>query len=131
MLSALSAPTVQLSATIPTLKSEISFLHHGDCNDSTQNIQYDINISQMNQKNHSQMLSLSWNDVLERLINIVIDPVTKAISGHKHSCNSGLTKHCSHLLARIVAEMVHQYKGDVSTKKLILIMSSKFNILLN
>lgn len=58
--------------------------------------------------------TMSWNEVLEKLIDIVTDPVSKAILGQKNENMNGLTRHCSHLLSRIIAEMVHQYKGDVS-----------------
>lgn len=117
MLCALSAPTIQLNSTIPTLKPEITFdvTNQGLLYEVSQNIAYNENISQMNEKNQPvEKINLSWNEVLDRLINIVIDPVNKAIIGHKYNTMSGLTRHCSHLLARIVAEMVHQYKGDVS-----------------
>lgn len=80
---------------------------------------YSSTVSHMNEKNQantSTISSMSWNEVLEKLINIVAEPVSKTILGHKYSFMSGLTKHCSHLLARIIAEMVHQCKGEVCVK---------------
>lgn len=53
-------------------------------------------------------ISWAWADVLDRLLNIALEPVRKTLTSQK--CNSlpGLTKHCCHLLARVVAELVQQ-----------------------
>lgn len=50
----------------------------------------------------------SWKEVLERLLNIIVEPVVQGLTGVKTSSLPGLTRHCCHLLARVVAELVHQ-----------------------
>lgn len=50
----------------------------------------------------------SWKDVLDRLLNIIIEPVVQGLTGIKTDSLPGLTRHCCHLLARVVAELVQQ-----------------------
>lgn len=49
-----------------------------------------------------------WNDVLGRLLQIASDPIHQMLKSGKTTSLSSLTKHCCHLLARVVAELVHQ-----------------------
>lgn len=57
----------------------------------------------------------SWKDVLQCLLNIIIEPVVQGLMGSKTNSLPGLTRHCCHLLARVVAELVHQcHASEVS-----------------
>ena len=49
-----------------------------------------------------------WKDVLDRLLQLVSEPINQTLKNSKTTCLPGLTKHCCHLLARVVAELVHQ-----------------------
>lgn len=53
-------------------------------------------------------LSWNWREVLERLLNLVTEPVKQSLLGYKTISLPGLTRNCCHLLARVVAELVHQ-----------------------
>lgn len=55
-----------------------------------------------------ELFSWPWNEVLERLLHLVADPVVKSLNQSKASPLPGLTRHCCHLLGRVVAELVHQ-----------------------
>lgn len=50
----------------------------------------------------------TWKDVLDRLLNLIIDPITNALMGSKLNPFADLAKHCCHLLARVIAELVYQ-----------------------
>lgn len=50
----------------------------------------------------------SWKEVLNMLLKLVCEPVKQTLLGHKVSYFPGVTRYCSHLLARVVAELVHQ-----------------------
>lgn len=46
--------------------------------------------------------------MLDRLLNLIIDPVSNALMGSKMNPFADLAKHCCHLLARVIAELVYQ-----------------------
>lgn len=50
----------------------------------------------------------TWKEVLDRLLNIIVEPVLQGLSGNKANPLPDLTRHCCHLVARVVAELVHQ-----------------------
>lgn len=52
--------------------------------------------------------SWTWKDVLDRLLNLIIDPVTNTLMASKINPFADLAKHCCHLLARVIAELVYQ-----------------------
>lgn len=53
-------------------------------------------------------LNWTWKEVLDRLLKLVSEPVTQVLQGYKMTFFPNLTRHCCHLLARVVAELVHQ-----------------------
>ncbi|KAL3283878.1 hypothetical protein HHI36_018047 [Cryptolaemus montrouzieri] len=124
VLCALCAPNVRLRSTFPLLGSNVSAdssLHRGlSPSDNTglpmmsgsDSHHYPILVEQMSYKSQMESscsgLSWPWKEVLERLLHLVTDPVVKSLQQSKTSPLPGLTKHCCHLLARVVAELVHQ-----------------------
>lgn len=130
VLCALCAPSVRLRSTFPLLGSTIgsdSSLHRGlSPSDNTglpmmsisDSHHYPILVEQMSYK--SQMDCYlgplwQWKDVLDRLLQIVSEPINQTLKNSKTSSLPGLTRHCCHLLARVVAELVHQCSAtDVS-----------------
>lgn len=62
-------------------------------------------------------LTWTWTDVLERLINLVSDPIVRVLQKQTAVTLSELSKYCCHLLARVLAELVHQCSSsDVSSQ---------------
>lgn len=60
-------------------------------------------------------LTWSWKEVLDHLLKLVCEPVNQVLLGQKMAVFPNLTRHCCHLLARVVAELVHQCSStDVS-----------------
>lgn len=61
-------------------------------------------------------LSWTWTDVLERLINLVSDPIARVLQKQTTIAPSDLSKYCCNLLGRVLAELVHQCSmTDVGT----------------
>ncbi|KAK9703659.1 PHR domain [Popillia japonica] len=128
VLCALCGPTVRLRSTFPLLGGNISSdssLHKGlSPSDNTglpmmsgsDTHHYPILVEQMSYR--SQMESVcsgstwSWKEVLDRLLKLITEPVSKQLLGHKITPLPGLTKNCCHLLARVIAELVHQCSGN-------------------
>lgn len=70
-------------------------------------------------ESNGSSVSMSWSKVLDQLLKLVCEPVTHALLGHKVIFYPNLTKYCCHLLARVVAELVHQCSStDVSNVNL-------------
>ncbi|XP_044762914.1 E3 ubiquitin-protein ligase MYCBP2 [Coccinella septempunctata] len=125
VLCALCAPNVRLRSTFPLLGTNISSetsIHRNlspsdntghpmmSCSDSHH---YPILVEQMSYKSQMEsscpeLFSWPWTEVLERLLHLVADPVIKSLHLSKVSPLPGLTRHCCHLLGRVVAELVHQ-----------------------
>jgi hypothetical protein len=56
-----------------------------------------------------------FQEVLERLLDLVTIPVKQALCQEKTMYSSELVQNCCHLLARVVAELASQSSGtDVS-----------------
>lgn len=76
---------------------------------------YPILVEQITHRSQLESSSLSvsastwsWKDVLDRLLKLITDPVAIALTGSKFNPFADLAKHCCHLLARVIAELVHQ-----------------------
>ncbi|KAK9891452.1 hypothetical protein WA026_014685 [Henosepilachna vigintioctopunctata] len=124
VLCALCAPNVRLRSTFPLLGSNISAdssLHRGlSPSDNTglpmmsglDSHHYPILVEQMSYKSQMESscsgLSFQWKEVLDKLLFLVADPIMLSLQQSKVFPLPGLTKHCCHLLARVVAELVHQ-----------------------
>ncbi|CAH0546546.1 unnamed protein product [Brassicogethes aeneus] len=124
VLCALCGPSVRLRSTFPLLGHNVSSdgsFHRGlSPSDNTglpmmsvsDSHHYPILVEQMSYK--SQMESSGnttnwqWKEILNHLIKIISEPVIKRLHKNKNLPLHSLTKHCCHLLARVVAELVHQ-----------------------
>ncbi|CAG9838821.1 unnamed protein product [Diabrotica balteata] len=56
----------------------------------------------------SSNIAWQWCDVLECLITLASNPVVRSLHKSTTSSSSDLSKFCCHLLARVLAELVHQ-----------------------
>lgn len=78
------------------------------------NRNYPILVEQINQRSQLESSkqinasTLTWKDILDLLLNLIIDPVMNALMGSKMNPFADLAKHCCHLLARVIAELVYQ-----------------------
>ncbi|KAJ8933506.1 hypothetical protein NQ318_002559, partial [Aromia moschata] len=124
VLCALCAPSVRLRSTFPIVGYSVSSessLHRGlSPSDNTglpmmsvsDSHHYPILVEQMSYKSQVESSSCSancqWDEVLECLINLASNPVLKNLQKHNVMILPELTKYCCHLLARVIAELVHQ-----------------------
>ncbi|XP_074033015.1 MYC binding protein highwire isoform X2 [Leptinotarsa decemlineata] len=124
VLCALCAPSVRLRSTFPLIGHSVSSessLHRGlSPSDNTglpmmsvsDSHHYPILVEQMSYKTQMESscsgISWQWNEVLECLINLACDPIMRSLQKSNTSCSLELTKYCCHLLARVLAELVHQ-----------------------
>ncbi|KAL1517024.1 hypothetical protein ABEB36_000844 [Hypothenemus hampei] len=124
VLCALCAPSVRLRSTFPLLgtnQSAENSLHRGlSPSDNTglpmmsvsDSHNYPILVEQMSYRSQVESnytgLSWNWTEVLDRLINLISDPIVRALQKQTNVSLSELSKYCCHLLARVLAELVHQ-----------------------
>lgn len=80
------------------------------------------------ESNMSSGLTWQWPEVLDKLIQIVSDPVVQSLQKNTPFVSTGLTRHCCHLLARVIAELVHQCSTTEVTE--ILNISNEMNIII-
>ncbi|XP_060534839.1 E3 ubiquitin-protein ligase MYCBP2 isoform X2 [Cylas formicarius] len=124
VLCALCAPNVRLRSTFPLLGTSMnaeSSLHRGlSPSDNTghpmmsvsDSHHYPILVEQMSYKTQMESnyagLTWQWNDILERLMNLVSDPILQVLRKQVTISLPELSKYCCHLLARVLGELVHQ-----------------------
>nr|CAH7734761.1 unnamed protein product [Callosobruchus chinensis] len=124
VLCALCAPSVRLRSTFPLIGQSISnesSLHRGlSPSDNTglpmmsisDSHYYPILVEQMSYKSQVESgnigVSWQWKQVLECLLDLAANPVIKSLQKYSVAGSSDLTKYCCHLLARVLAELVHQ-----------------------
>nr|XP_022909947.1 E3 ubiquitin-protein ligase MYCBP2 isoform X2 [Onthophagus taurus] len=122
LLRALSGPTVRLRSTFPLLSTSIGRenIPHKEISPSDNNFPalnvseshyYPLLVEQMSYKSQLDLSMgdcLSWKDVLNRLLNLISEPIRKELLDQKSSSLPSLTKNCCHLLARVVSELVTQ-----------------------
>lgn len=124
VLSALCGSAVRLRSTFPLLSGSpncTESLHRGLSPSDNTGLpmlsggdvhHYPVLVEQMSYRSQVEGtgsgLSCSWREVLDRLLNLVTEPVRQNLLGHKSVSLPGLTRNCCHLLARVVAELVHQ-----------------------
>lgn len=62
--------------------------------------------------------SWQWNEVLDALLQLVSQPVVKSMSKDADTSVTNLDSYCCNLLARVLAELVHQCNAaEVSKMK--------------
>lgn len=66
-------------------------------------------------------LTWQWPEVLDKLIKIVSDPVVQSLEKNIPFVSTGLTRHCCHLLARVIAELVHQCSTTEVNKTILIV----------
>ncbi|XP_056648043.1 E3 ubiquitin-protein ligase MYCBP2 isoform X1 [Diorhabda sublineata] len=123
VLCALCASNVRLRSTFPLIGqsvcSESALLRGLSPSDNTglpmmstsDSHHYPVLVEQMSYKSQIESLSnisWQWSDVLECLINLASNSVVRCLQKSTISYSSDLSKFCCHLLARVLAELVHQ-----------------------
>ncbi|KAF5304147.1 hypothetical protein FQA39_LY01932 [Lamprigera yunnana] len=124
VLCALCSPSIRLRTTFPLLSngsSTESSINRGlspsdntglPAMNGTDAHHYPVLVEQMTYRSQMESsgggLNWCWKDVLNQLLKLVTEPVNQILLGHKVSYFPNLIRHCCHLLARVVAELVHQ-----------------------
>lgn len=78
---------------------------------------YPVLVEQMSYKsevenNGKEALNLSFREVLDKLLDLILVPVKRSLTKEKSSHQPDLVLHCCYLLARVVAEMAVQSNGN-------------------
>lgn len=82
-----------------------------------------INVTGFQVESNYAGLSWTWSDVLDRLLNLVSDPIVRVLQKQTTITLFELSNYCCHLLARVLAELVHQCSSsDVRTYFLLVIV---------
>ena len=124
VLASLCGPTVRLRSTFPLIGGSSSldnFLRHSlspsdntglPMMNGTDSHCYPILVEQMTYRSQIESKSANqnwgWKNVLDRLLSLISDSVKKELTGHRVTMLPELAVHCCHLLARVIAELVHQ-----------------------
>lgn len=126
VLSALCGSSVRLRSTFPllvggTMNCTESSLHRGLSPSDNTGLpmmsggdihHYPVLVEQMSYRSQVEGIgsgvTWNWREVLDRLLSLVTEPVKQLLLGYKVVSLPGLTRNCCHLLAKVVAELVHQ-----------------------
>ncbi|KAB0796834.1 hypothetical protein PPYR_10895 [Photinus pyralis] len=124
VLCALCSPSVRLRTTFPLLPNGASTensINRGlspsdntglPAMNGTDSHHYPVLVEQMTYRSQMEANGLSvnwtWKEVLDHLLKLVTEPVNQVLLGHRITYFAKLVRHCCHLLARVVAELVHQ-----------------------
>lgn len=128
ILASLCNSTVRLRCTFPILSNTMDSsdgikrrLSPSDNSgfpmmNSSETHQYPILVEQMSFKSQKEstgcdLLNWSFQEVLDRLLDLILVPVKKTLFQESCSALPSLTLHCCHLLARVISEMASQSSG--------------------